>query len=233
MAARQSNASSLSLPLHEQRSPIDLWRLSPLHTPRVWRRCRRCDRERPFASSDRFRVNANQRRIDVWLIYRCTDCDATWNREILARVAPRELGPERHARFRDNDRDAAWRWAFDLAGLAALHARVDADVAYRIDRRTTDGRPGCDRRIRLEIPYPCRVRLDKLLSRELGVSRSRLQGWCRGGILRVVASAVGDVRASLRKHARDGQEVLITARAWQESAAKTARPDDGALGRRA
>ena len=45
------------------------WRVVPLHTPRVIRRCSRCDTTRNFACTEKFRVNAQKRLLDVWLIY--------------------------------------------------------------------------------------------------------------------------------------------------------------------
>ena len=62
------------------------WRILAPDPPLAVRRCRRCDRARPFRSSGRFRVNANGRRLDIWLVYRCTACEASWNRPVHERV---------------------------------------------------------------------------------------------------------------------------------------------------
>ena len=45
---------------------------------------------RPFISSDRFRVNANKQRLDVWLIYRCGCCEQPWNLAVHERARPSE-----------------------------------------------------------------------------------------------------------------------------------------------
>ena len=73
-----------------------VWRVRPAHSPRVLRRCPGCDVTRPFASSGRFRVNGQKRRLDVWLIYKCVHCDATWNRTVLERVTPESIDPARY-----------------------------------------------------------------------------------------------------------------------------------------
>jgi hypothetical protein len=101
------------------------WTLVPLATPRVWRCCPHCGQPRPFESSGRFRLNANKRRVDGWLIYRCPQCDATWNREVVARRSPREIDADLLSRLEQNDAETAWRYAFDVASLASQGRRID------------------------------------------------------------------------------------------------------------
>jgi hypothetical protein len=177
-----------------------IWTVIALATPAVVRACPRCDRATRFHSSDKFRVNANQRRIDVWLIYRCGDCDATWNRAVERRRTVDDIGRDVYRRYQDNDRELAWRVGFDLEGLARLGAAADADVPVRVDHRGEAGGA-----VRIELAHPCRVRLDKLLAGELGISRSALRS--------LVAARdidAGDPRA-LRRPVRDGTVVRIRA----------------------
>jgi hypothetical protein len=183
------------------------WRILPVITPRVLRHCSHCGTTRQFACSDTFRVNANQRKIDVWLIYRCVDCDCTWNRTIFTRSTPEEIGPVLYRHFQDNHRETAWHYTFDLAQLHHLGVRCDATVPVRVERFPRD-EPSTDKDgqiIRLELPYPCEVRLDKLLAGELGVSRSCLQRWGDQGLIRVWPAD----KAALRKPIKNGQVVTI------------------------
>lgn len=161
------------------------WRVTPLQTPRIWHRCSKCGKMSLFYSSDQFRLNAHQRRVDVWLIYRCTLCDTTWNCTILTRCTPEEIGGERYQRFQQNDRDTAWAYAFDFALLNRLGVRVDTGGPVRVERIPPENPNsyGDGQRITLELPYPCTVRLDRLLASELQVSRSRLQHWFDLGFL--------------------------------------------------
>jgi hypothetical protein len=108
------------------------WRILPVTTPRVLRHCSHCGTTRQFACSDTFRVNANQRKIDVWLIYRCVDCDCTWNRTIFTRSTPEEIGLVLYRHFQDNHRETAWHYTFDLAQLHRLGVRCDATVPVRV-----------------------------------------------------------------------------------------------------
>jgi len=171
------------------------WRIVPAHTPRLVRRCTRCDVARPFACADAFRVNASGRRIDAWLLYRCTRCDQTWKAPLHERVPVDRLDPARLEALSRNDRDLAWQCAFDdrwLAGLGvAIEREADIQVA-RIDDGERD-------RIELEVPFPVSVRLDRLLARELSLSRAELDRRVASG---AIAIDPGGARA-LKRPPRD------------------------------
>lgn len=149
-----------------------LWTVSPLATPQVVRWCRRCDERTAFSCSDKFRVNANQRRLDVWLVYRCDRCEASWNFAVHERVRPDDLEPDVHQDYLSNDRDRAWRCAFDLERLRRTGASVDADVPYDVAVRPVDGPT---HEVRIELELPLEVRLDRLLAAQIGVSRSAVR----------------------------------------------------------
>ena len=167
---------------------VQLWNVIALDTPRVLRRCARCDVERPFASSDRFRVNAQKRRLDVWLVYKCPVCEDTWNLTVASRRTPAELGLRLDG-YHANDRALAWACAFDRA----LHAgaRVERRVPLRVERPPVEAQPLV---IQLALPHPLGVRLDRLLATELGVPRASLQV---------------DDPAALRREIVDGQRVTV------------------------
>lgn len=59
-----------------------IWRVSPAAYPKIIRCCKRCA-HMSFLNSGQFRVNANGHCLDVWLIYKCESCEATWNMEIM------------------------------------------------------------------------------------------------------------------------------------------------------
>jgi hypothetical protein len=147
------------------------WRISPERTPCVLRACARCGEPRRFGSSDRFRVNASGRKLDVWLIYRCERCDFTWNLTVVERSTPEAIGPERLRAFHENDRDTAWRCAFDEALLGRAGARIDGDVPVRVERAPL---PVGTIAIRFEVALGVKVRLDRLLAAELAVPRARV-----------------------------------------------------------
>jgi hypothetical protein len=179
------------------------WRVAALETPRVWRHCPGCNARRSFRSSDRFRVNAQQRRVDVWLVYRCESCACTWNCTVLARRSPSDIGGDL-VRFERNDVALAWRFAFDRALLRRAGARADPDVAFRVD--VVDGgamQDACS--VLIALAQPLEVRLDRVMATALGVGRAQLRRWVESGALHVEP----DGRAALGHAARDGQRIVL------------------------
>ena len=151
--------------------PVLLWRITALELPRVVRRCSRCDLARPFVSSGCFRVNAQKRRLDVWLIHRCSICDETWNAPVAERVSPESLG-ERLDAYHSNDEVLARRLAFAVPG-------ADCAVRYVVERP----RHAAPAIVRVRLVDPVAVRLDRLLAGELAVSRGEIARWAETGAL--------------------------------------------------
>jgi len=156
------------------------WRVVARGDAAVTRHCSGCGRDRAFASSGRFRVNASGRCLDVWLIYRCGSCGRTWNRAVHERVRPESLGADLE-RFHRND-----------PALAARCAGTGGDCSdYEVI-----GPIGRPLRVRLTVEGAVTVRLDRLLANQLGVSRAAL-------------APMVSADANLRRPVRDGTVVVI------------------------
>lgn len=176
--------------------PTVRWAVAPARTPRVVRHCSRCGDARPFSSSDRFRVNAQAKKLDVWLIYRCETCESTFNLAVHTRVSPAALGATLE-RYHHNDVDLAWDVAFD-ARFTRGAGSVE-DVPFRVEAPPAEA-PFA---VTLGFERPFDVRLDRVLMVGLGVSRSRLEALVDSG--RIV-TACG---RALRRSAAPGQVVYV------------------------
>ncbi|MFO0728351.1 MAG: DUF1062 domain-containing protein [Myxococcota bacterium] len=163
------------------------WTITPLATPVVYRKCARCDERTVFRSSDKFRVNGSGRKLDVWLIYKCEQCNQTWNATLLSRVSPESIAPELYQAFMDNDEATAWRYAFDFGMLKQNEAEPDPKVDTRIDGPELDFSADLPSPLRIVIDTPVSsgLRLEALLASRLGVSRRQLGLLYDGGKLRV------------------------------------------------
>jgi len=183
------------------------WTIAPAIAPRPLINCNRCGGVRPYRCSDKFRVNANGKRIDAWLIYRCVACDNSWNFTILERRNRRDIEPALLAALESNEPALARRLAFDAAALRDRTVRIEefADVAIRkqILGGNPEGAAAFWLELRLDAATP--LRLDRLLAAELGVSRSRLQGWEDKRRLTIEP----DQAKALRKPVRDGMAVRV------------------------
>lgn len=158
-----------------------------------------------YRCSDKFRVNANGKRIDVWLIYRCVDCDNSWNFGIFERCNRRDIEPALLAALESNDPALARRHAFDVVTLRSRVGRVEefSDVAVHKQMIYEGSATALELRLALEMPTS--LRLDWLLAGELGISRSRLQALEEKRLLVVTP----DGAKALRKPARHGTTVRI------------------------
>jgi len=91
------------------------WTAHVKTAPTVAKYCKGCERKAFFASSGLFRVNAHQKNLDVWLIYKCQACDTTWNLTVLTRVNPQSIPAETLQGFHNNDPALALRTAADIS----------------------------------------------------------------------------------------------------------------------
>jgi hypothetical protein len=184
------------------------WRLRAADPPAAIRDCPRCDQRVRFIASGLFRMNASGRRLDVWLIYRCQRCEFTWNRTVEERRVVSELGA-RLVLYERNDPTLARAVACDVAGLAREGVAVEAGEV-RLERPAEDADLGLA--ITFVVEPGCAIRLDRLLARELGVSRGALEEAAGRGLL---AIDPGGAKA-LSRRVRDGQHVRVAVRSLRE-----------------
>ncbi|WP_296740609.1 DUF1062 domain-containing protein [Mesorhizobium sp.] len=182
------------------------WTIAPAIAPRPLINCNRCGGIRPYRCSDKFRVNANGKRIDAWLIYRCVACDNSWNFTILERRNRRDIEPVLLAALESNEPALARRFAFDAAALRDRTGKIEefADVAIRKQILGGDPEGATVFWLELRLDAATPLRLDRLLAAEFGISRSRLQGWEE----RKLTIEPDGIRA-LRKPARDRMAVRV------------------------
>ncbi|AZO35829.1 MAG: DUF1062 domain-containing protein [Mesorhizobium sp.] len=184
-----------------------LWTIAPAIAPRPFINCNRCGGFRPYKCSEKFRVNANGKRIDVWLIYRCSGCENSWNFTILERQNRHDIEPALLAALESNDPALARRHAFDAAPLRNRAGRVEESPDVTVRKEPLDGEPGHANALALELRLEgtTPLRLDRLLAGELGLSRSRLQALDDRRRLTMEP----DGAKALRKPVRDGLAVRI------------------------
>lgn len=94
-----------------------IWEVQYTSSPTVMNYCKKCHMKTEFYCSGQFRVNAQQRHLDIWLIYKCSNCGATWNATIYSRVSPQSLTPKLLDCFHRNDKTLAERYAMDVSFL--------------------------------------------------------------------------------------------------------------------
>ena len=182
------------------------WTVIPQTAPRPWIACSGCGASRPFQSSGKIRLNANGRRLDAWLIYKCLACDRTWNRPIFERRNVRDIDPAVLAALQSNDADWIRAETFNLAALRRKSARIDEFPEVEVVKVLPQDVLDWTRlTIELIVPLPVSTRLDRLLAAELKISRTRLQVLHEGGALRTNCGRAD----ALRRRIRTGMQVTL------------------------
>lgn len=188
------------------------WTLIPAHAPRPWRHCPTCGISRAFSSSGKVRLNANGRKLDAWLIYRCTACDRTWLRPLVERAAVQHIPPADLEAMQHSAPAWVRRHEFDLAALGRDAERITFSDAWSVAKPARQGLPMTPGAVdlALRVPAPTGLRLERFLSRELPISRSRLRSAeARGGL--VVDGAAG---TALRKKVNGDMTITLLSGAF-------------------
>ncbi len=157
------------------------WHIAPLSAPQPHRHCAACGVSRPFCTSGKVRLNANGRKLDAWLIYKCTTCDRTWNLPLVDRVAVSAIDSRDLWAMQVSDPVWIEARAFDLALLRQHADRIDLPTDVSVTKAGPGVTDWSEIRLDLCALRPTGQRLDRFLAPELGLSRSRLQAMQASG----------------------------------------------------
>jgi hypothetical protein len=159
---------------------LNNWVVMPTRLPLVLRRCHTCAAEL-FRASGKFRVNANHKLIDVWLLVLCTSCGETAKLTVLERVNVRSVRPELLDRLHANDLGLTAELLQDPAVQRRNRIALDWAGAWRL---RTDGPDHADRTdhedhkvIDVSVRFAARipVRPVRLIAEGCGLSRAEVE----------------------------------------------------------
>jgi hypothetical protein len=182
------------------------WRVRATSLPVIRRRCLRC-RSATYYADGTFRVNANGKLLDVWLLARCVECGKTLNLTVLERVPVRVIDPSILTRFHDNDLELAAKLLEDPALPRRNGVTLDWDDAWALQKTMVDVSDAevIDTSVHFVQRIP--IRLTTLLSVGLDVSRSEVRRLIADGDLsstqRLSGEAFGDFSFAFRRHAEN------------------------------
>ncbi|WP_309244387.1 DUF1062 domain-containing protein [Micromonospora parastrephiae] len=146
----------------------------PTCLPLVRRRCHACASER-LRPSGKFRVNANHKLLDVWLLALCTTCGETAKLTVLERMTVRSIRPDVLDRLHDNDPGLTAELLQDPAVQRRNRIDLDWDNAWRLDTGGSDHPDGdtIDVAVRFAARIP--VRPVRLIADGCGLSRAEVE----------------------------------------------------------
>ncbi|MEM1484469.1 DUF1062 domain-containing protein [Oscillospiraceae bacterium PP1C4] len=145
-----------------------IWEVQYLSPPPVVRYCKKCGKKSEYICSGLFRVNAQRKYLDIWLIYKCADCDTTWNATIHSRINPQSLSPERLEQYHKNDSELAKQHAMDMELLRRNGAEVGSPDYTIVGDEVCVDKPT---ELHIISKYSCRLKVSTILREKLSLSQ--------------------------------------------------------------
>ncbi len=168
------------------------WNIVFSGTPEILRYCKGCRKKQSFFSSGLFRINAQQKNLDVWLIHRCHKCDEVWNMAVHSRVNTGALQQDIYEGYLSNDPDLAKATAFNRHLLDKNRAEFNIQrsgleiIGPEINLEILTGPVN----VVLHSVYDLDIRVEKLLRYKLNISRATLKAWIK---LNLIEEKGGDL----------------------------------------
>lgn len=172
-----------------------IWEVKALSPPAAIRHCRKCGMKTYHVSSGSFRVNAQQKSLDIWLVYRCAHCKSTWNLAIYSRVNPKSISATLLGKFMDNDIELAHQYAMDTSFLKKNGAEAEP-APHSITGDTIDFAQ--DTRVKITSQYPSKQMLSKIIRKKLSLSKKAFDEMVANGTIRLENGA--DIKKCRVRH---------------------------------
>lgn len=183
------------------------WEIVPDELPKVYRNCPKCSEKTNFINTENFRINANGKLLDVWLIYQCERCKSTWKLAIYERVMPKGIPKEKYEKFLANDKELTKAYGFNKG----LHMKNKAEWIFNeeqyhvFEEQVSEFVDAKLQRIELSCKFQFPIRLDKLLSKHLQLSRTQIKAMTESGEITSIPTEENLCKIKLR----DGMLIQI------------------------
>ncbi|MGG7550035.1 DUF1062 domain-containing protein [Chryseobacterium arthrosphaerae] len=157
-----------------------IWEIRVKNTPLLKKKCSHCDSDR-FACSDKFRLNAQKKNIDIWLIYRCVKCSNTYNMTLFSRIRTESVSKEIFNKMSENNTEMAWEYAFSHDIRRKNNVEADPDsVEYEIRHNEIQEEemmnPDSEMlTFKIKCPFDCNLRMSAVIREGLNLSSAQLK----------------------------------------------------------
>lgn len=150
----------------KEATPIT-WDIRYCDPPTVLRYCKKCGKKSEYICSGEFRINAQQKALDIWLIYKCARCNTTWNSTIYTCASPQKLEAGLLERFLGNDKDLAMQYAMNVPLLQRNGAEIKMPAYQVIGEDVSLEKPVS---IKIQSQYVLPLKVSSVLRTKLGIS---------------------------------------------------------------
>ncbi len=175
-----------------------LWVVKELGLPAIVRACVSC-RSKRHHPTEKFRVNASGKLLDVWMLISCDQCGRTSKVPVHERIHVRALDHSRLLRFENNDPAMARDLVMDTAFAGRSGYQLDWRGTWQLEtdmpfyELDSEDAPPLVVFTRFELPAP--VRVEKLLTAGFGLSRAVVRDMVDSGRIRLPMAVDAKVRA--------------------------------------
>jgi hypothetical protein len=137
-------------------------------------RCVDCRSVSATAAAGRFRVNANGKLLDVWLLVRCVACDRTSNLTVHERAPVGSLDPAELHGYHVNDPELVASRLLDPQFARRNHVTLDWTDAWQLDATPAWTDEAWPVQVRVVFADPVPLRPERLIAHGLGLSRNEV-----------------------------------------------------------
>ncbi len=148
------------------------WVVRRTRLPLVSLRCVDCRSESATAGEGRFRVNANGKLLDVWLLVRCVSCDRTSKLTVHERAPVRSFDLAELHGYHVNDPDLVAARLLDPWLARRNRFTLDWTGAWRLDIPSVWIVEAWPVQVEVVFKDPVPVRPERLIAQGLGLSRN-------------------------------------------------------------
>ena len=147
------------------------YEIIPTETYKIRRNCGGCGCKSIYSSTEKIRINANGKHLDVWLIYHCNKCKHTYNIPIYSRVDICSISNEEYKELLRNDENAILRYGLDR-NIFIQNGLTIMEPNYTLAAVEENGN---DKTINIRNPYHLRIRYDALLTYFMETTRTKVK----------------------------------------------------------
>lgn len=157
------------------------WDIQYISSPPAIKYCKKCSKKTEYLCSGLFRINAQRKYLDIWLIYKCSDCDSTWNMTIYSRISPKSIAPEILDEFHNNNEELAKKYAMDTELMRKNGVEVGLPKYKILGTNVNFNTPT---ELHIKSSYPSRLKVSSLLREKMNLSQSAFKQMITSGSIR-------------------------------------------------
>jgi hypothetical protein len=157
------------------------WDIKYLSPPPAIKYCKKCGKKTEHLCSGLFRINAQRKYLDIWLIYKCSDCDSTWNMTIYSRINPKSITSEILDGFHSNNGELAERYAMDTELIRKNGAEVGLPKYEILGANINFNTPI---ELHIKCSSPSRLKVSSLLREKMNLSQNAFEQMITSGSIR-------------------------------------------------